>query len=286
MSRKLSYIKFCLILLILPGIWAQQGNPGSGFAGLLVAPTRVVFEGRTRVVEMYLVNNSESTKTYAIGFENFRIAASGAMERTDEPEDQSRSANDLLRITPRRVVLEPKKQQVVRLQLVKSSGLTDGEYRSSIVFKIIPDSVADDVLASSPQEGISVNLIPVYGVVIPVIVRIGTTSAAVSLVDMVYSAASGSDAPSLSFSILRSGNRSVYGDIEVSYRAPGRKPIVVGRRKGLSVYSSADRKNLKVSLLFPEGLSPLSGGEFTVRYIDSEEVKGKTLLAAESLVLP
>lgn len=259
MFRKLPYLRFCLILLIVPGIWAQQGNTGSGFAGLLVAPTRVVFEGRTSVVEMYLVNNSESTKTYAIGFENFRITASGAMERIDEPEDPSRSANDLLRISPRRVVLEPKKQQVVRLQLVKSSSLADGEYRSSIVFKIIPETIADDVQTGSPQEGISVKLIPVYGVVIPVMVRIGITSAAVSLIEIAFSTADGGAAPSLSFSILRSGNRSVYGDIEVSYRAPGRRPVVVGRRKGLTVSSSADRKHLKISLLFPEGLSPLSG---------------------------
>jgi len=285
MCRKFSFLSLCIAFLIAPAIWAQQGNQG-GFAGLLVAPTRVVFEGHTRVVEMYLVNNSEATKIYSIGFENFRITESGTMERIDKPEDPSFSADELLRVTPRRVVLEPKKQQVVRLQLVGTAGLADGEYRSSIVYKIIPDAVADDVSSSSPQDGISVKLIPVYGVVIPVIVRIGTTSARVSLVDLAFSPATDTEGASLSFCILRSGNRSVYGDIEVAYRAPGQKSIIVGRRKGFAVYPPMERRTLKVSLLFPEGVRPLKGGELTVRYLDPEAAKGKQVLASESIVFP
>src|ERR1700681_3044597 len=103
----------CVLLLgALVAATAQaQGGPGD----LVVAPTRVVFEGRQRSVEITLVHTGAATATYRITSVNLRMRQEGGTKEIGpsgaEPGEQFPYA--LIRYSLRQVTLEPNVAQTV-----------------------------------------------------------------------------------------------------------------------------------------------------------------------------
>ncbi len=52
---------------------------------MMIAPTRVVFEGSTRSARVSLVNSSNETKTYRISFVRKRMTEDGGIVDVDKP---------------------------------------------------------------------------------------------------------------------------------------------------------------------------------------------------------
>jgi hypothetical protein len=133
--------------VLAAGAASAQGGPGD----LLVAPTRVVLEGRQRTAEVTLVNTGSATATYRISFVNLRMNEQGGTTEIEassaRPGEQF--AEPLVRYSPRQVTLEPQVAQTVRMQLRLPSDLPPGEYRSHLLFRAIPPVEP----ARSPTEG-------------------------------------------------------------------------------------------------------------------------------------
>ena len=83
---------------------------------------------------------------------------------------------------PRKVTLPPNQPQSIRINARAPQGLADGEYRVHLLFRAIPD--ARPVTAPAPTQGVSFRLTPVYGVTIPVIVRLGNLSATAAIANV------------------------------------------------------------------------------------------------------
>lgn len=284
-----------IISLLAFGIAGAQSSDSSKAAAfnlkdVFLAPTRVIFEGRDRTAEVMLMNKSDRTLTYALKFINLRMSETGETREIDAPAPGEQFADSMIRFTPRRVILEPNQSQVVRVQLRKPSGLPAGEYRSHLVFQVVPNTTNDDASDDSPAgaDAIGITLIPVYGVSIPIIVREGATSAKVTLSNMAIIEDPGKGGKKIKLDINRIGNQSVYGDIEVEYVLNGYAPIVLGRIKGIAVYTPNSRRIVTVSLQFPEGLSLKANGAIRVTYFDP--TKGKSdvasIFASGAIALP
>ena len=71
--------------------------------------------------------------------------------------------------------LPPNQPQSIRVNARAPQGLADGEYRVHMLFRAIPDP--KPVTDTAPKQGVSFQLTPVYGVTIPVIVRLGNLEA-------------------------------------------------------------------------------------------------------------
>jgi P pilus assembly chaperone PapD len=269
------------VLLLLPTIVCAQG-PGD----LLIAPTRVVLDGRVRTAEIVLVNIGAATATYRISLVRQRMTEDGRFEEVGEPLEGEQFADDLVRFTPRQAVLEPRVAQTVRLQLRKPADLAAGEYRSHLLFRAIPP-VAEATAEEAPTEGtLGIKLIPVYGISIPVIVRNGETWAKVTISDLELKPGT-EDAPNPTLSLVlnRTGNRSTYGDITVTTRFAGQsKDTVLARVAGLAVYAPNPLRRLALALQVPDDAN-LSGARVQVEYRDRPE-DGGALLAKGSLVAP
>ena len=69
--------------------------------GLLVAPTRVVFEGRTRSAGITLVNRGDVAATYRISLRHFRMNEFGRLEAVEEPQPRELFSADFIRFSPR-----------------------------------------------------------------------------------------------------------------------------------------------------------------------------------------
>lgn len=260
-----SLVAALLLATAAPALAA--GEPG-GIGGLLVAPTRVVLEGRVRTAEIGLVNSGNEPGTYRVSLVPMRMSEEGRITTVEGPLQGTEAvASELIRFSPRQVTLGPGEIQTVRLQVRKPAELPSGEYRIHMTIRKVPD--VDDGGAVTAGAGMSVQLVPVYGVSVPVIVRHGDTAAEVGLSDLRVVPGEGDGAPHLSFTIDRSGNRSVHGDLKATAISPDGQERVVGIQKGIAVYTPIARRRVQLPLsVAPERLAGAASIRLT--YTDAD----------------
>jgi hypothetical protein len=225
--------------------------------GLLVAPTRLVFEGRQRTGQLTLVNTGAQTATYRISLIRLRMTETGAFREVQEPDSAEQFADTLVRFSPRRVELPPGVPQTVRLQLRLPADLPAGEYRSHLLFRAVPASAPEEPVPSEPVTDLRLTLRAVYGVSIPIIVRHGTLAAGLSLSDPRVEWVPGAEPPArLTVTLNRSGDRSVYGDLTAVLVRDGQPDLVVGVARGLAVYMPNARRTCVLPVRLPPSLDP------------------------------
>ncbi len=261
---------------------------GGGAGDLLVAPTRVVFEGRTRAAEITLVNIGREPATYRVSLYHLRMLESGEMKELESPDEGAPWSDDLVRYAPRQVTLAPNVSQVVRLQLRLPASLPDGEFRSHLLFRAVPreDAMPERSIekpAGDDAKGFSVRLTPIYGVSIPLIIRHGPTAATAALRNVSFQPARGGEPAFAACELARAGNQSVYGNLTVTYVPPTGAPRVVGMMNGVAVYTPLARRMLRIPLQPPPGLA-LSAGRLEVVFSRPEQ-NGERLASA-TLPLP
>ncbi len=265
-----------ILTLLLPLFSAAQGN-------LLVTPRRVVFEGNKNSQEINLANTGQDSATYAISFVEYRMTDDGRFEQIEEPDPGQKFADKMVRYFPRTVNLAPGEAQMVRMQLRRSSNLEPGEYRSHMYFRAVPKARAlgeEDQLADT--NAIGIRLTPIFGITIPVIVRVGDTQATV-LIDQLQMEPLNDSTEKLSMTFHRNGNKSVYGDLTVLYKPVSGDPVPVGLVRGLAVYTPNQIRNFQMDLKKPAGVD-YNQGQLIVRFTNGENEKDE-LLAEKALML-
>jgi hypothetical protein len=251
----------------------SQGN-------LLVMPRRVVFEGGKKSQDLVLANNGKETAKYVVSIIQYRMTDNGNFEKITEPDPGQFFADEYLRFYPRTVELKPNESQVVKMQLSKTEKLEPGEYRSHVYFRAIPvEKPLGEEEARRDSADLSVRLVPVFGITIPVLIRIGANDAAVNMSDLVLTAASDT-VNQLKFTFNRSGKMSVYGDVEVRYTGSNGKPIVVGEAKGVAVYTPNKTRYFQMNLRKTAGVD-FRSGKLTVVFNPQADSKTSKPIEAE-----
>lgn len=253
---------------------AQQGGAGD----LLVAPTRLVLDGR-RGAEVILNNIGSEPATYRISVEFRRMTPDGGLETVEQPTTQDAVARDMIVYAPRRITLAPNKPQSIRIAARPPQGLPDGEYRVHMLFRAIPPSkpVVKAAAESEPRKGVSFALIPVYGVTIPVIVRLGNLQAQAGIANVQLEDQDGKKFVTLDLS--RSGERSTFGEVRVL--KPGVKdPIAVQR--AVAVYTEVNSR--KVSIPVSEEFTGDVRGPVTVQYVETFDDGSHTLAEVKTVL--
>lgn len=264
----------CLLLAAAPGAAAL---PAHAAGDLLVAPTRLILDG-SRGTEVVLNNIGAEPATYRISLEIKRMTAAGGLDEIDEADatPAERAALAMIAFSPRRVTLPPNQPQVIRVGVRVPEGTPPGEYRAHMLFRAVPDA-APATAAKPVGEGVSIALTPIYGITIPVIVRIGDLGAEARIGEARI--AETRDGPAFEFQLSRTGDRSVYGDIEVT--RPGvSEPLLLAR--GVAVYPEVTQRS--VSLRVPPDLAASLKGPVHIRYSEDREIGGATIDAADRVV--
>lgn len=258
--------------------------PGRLFADaqLMVSPTRVLFEEKSRNAEITLINSGDRTGTYRISFVRKMMTEEGAYVDLAGDED-GLFADPYIRFSPRQVTIPPGKAQTVRLMLRKPADLADGEYRSHMLFQSIPDASATNIeeQIQDGKKGVSVRLIPILGISIPVIFRQGKLQATTTMSQLAFQPSAEQSAPELSMVFERSGSQSVYGDVIVKYLPRGgRQEYVVGMAKGISVFTPNAKRKVTIRLQPPAGVA-FGDGVLAVDYRQPESEGGKLLASSQ-----
>ena len=256
-------------------VMEQYGRDQVGGVGdLLVAPTRLVLGPNDRSAQLSLVNIGTNPATYRIAFTELRMTESGELETLPEDDVPDSAASRIIRYSPRQVTLQPNVAQTVRLQVRKPADLPSGEYRSHLLFRAIPPpDRAEEGRGeeeAAPETGLSVRIVPIYGISIPVIVRHGEISGSVEIGEVTLQRpARAGDLPALSVRLTRHGNVSAYGHLQVIYRSSGGAEHVVGALNGIGIYTPLEHRTIQVPLTPPDGVE-LTGGTLEVTFREGE----------------
>ena len=258
--------------LFSPTVHAQTGN-------LLIAPTRVVFEGRTRFHAITFSNRGTESALFRVTIVDMSMDENGDMKRIENPDKNFKSAARLIRYAPRQITIPAGGVQVVRLSLRKPNNLEEGEYRSHVYFRAIPsESTGRVVGAGGAREpgGLSFRLTPVFGVTIPIIVRHGKLAAKGGMSDLSYTPANGEKPAKLGITLERSGDRSLFGDLVATYHPKGGSPLVVGEINRLAVYTPNNKRRVTMTLRVPDGVT-LGTGKLNLAYRETQKAGGKII---------
>lgn len=280
------YARVIIVLVYVLMLDAMQAaGPRAQPGDLMITPTRIVLDGRERTAEVTLINQGTQPTTYRISFQRMRMTEEGKLEEIKDPAPAGMYADEIVRYSPRQVDLEPGESQVVRLLVRKPAGLPPGEYRSHLLFRAVPpeDAGADVEQLEGDEGGISIRLIPVYGISIPVIIRHGELAASATMSDLHLITDAGSEEPPMvRLSLSRTGDQSLYGDMLAEFKRDG-ETVEVGQVRGIAVYTSIDHRLVQFRLSPPEELR-LKGGYLRVRYCEREN--SEAILAETQVYIP
>ncbi|HWU92345.1 MAG TPA: molecular chaperone [Sphingomicrobium sp.] len=276
MNRSISSL---IGIAVAAPVLALSARAQAGVGDLLVAPTRIVLDGR-KGAEVILNNIGEEPATYRVSIEFRRMTEDGGLADVAQPTAQDKIAEDMIVYAPRRVTLVPHQPQSIRIAARAPQGLPDGEYRVHMLFRAIPPAnpvVAASASTDDAPKGLHFQLIPVYGVTIPVIVRFGNLDATAGIANVKLDSAAGKSAVDLDLS--RSGKRSTFGEVRV-LKAGVKNPIAIQR--AVAVYTEIGLRHLSIPL--DPGFQGDPRGPVTVQYVETSN-DGSHVIAQTDAVL-
>ena len=137
------------------------------------------------------------------------------------------------------------------------------------------DRKAAQAAAAEAAEGVSIKLVPIYGVTIPIIVRHGKLEAQVAINQPRVEEAE--EGPQLVLTLSRAGDRSTYGELIVT--KPGvADPVVVSR--GLAVYPELGSREVRIPLTAEQKASLT--GPLRFEYREMPEAGGALIAAVDA----
>jgi len=302
------------VLAVSPGSGRAQDNgtavpePGSSVgqgpvtvgANLNISPKRLTFDRSGKSATVYIFNQGQTTATFDILLVDRVMSPSGQIsplaDALGKPEladvtARLKSAQSMLIATPRRATLAPGKGQTIRIRVNPGAENVQaaGEYRTHLTVTTIPPRdiglTAEQASQPKPDE-LKFVVYSVFGISIPIIVRLGDTDVRAGIENAALSYAEISPdgvAPAvrtavLNFDLTRVGTRSLFGNIEVK-GSKSKEPI--GLARGVGVYTEIDRRAVQIPLM----RVPEAGERLEITFTDDDTSPGR-ILAQSALTAP
>lgn len=269
------FFLFAFVCLLLNDVYSQ-GN-------LLVTPVRVIFENNKVREDLNVTNIGQDTAVYLISFLKYKMNEDGSFTELSKENSTVASAEDFLRIFPRRVKLPPNESQVIRMQYRKPSDMPTGEFRSHLYFRAEKNLVPLGLEQQKPDSTrMSVRITPIFGISIPIIVRNGNLSHKMSISDVNVNAVNDS-LMHMSLVINRQGERSAYGNLKVVYQPEKGKAVDVAIANGVGVYTEISRRSFRLPLQLTSGMR-FGAGKLIITYSTPYEDGNKEMARSEYII--
>lgn len=263
-------IKALLLLLatVVAGTAPCQ-NPGD----LIVTPTRILLDDKGRSGDITLVNRGLQPIRYRLSLVDMAMDEQGALRRVPSTPNSAASA---LRLSPREILLQPGAAQRIKILVTFPRDMAEGELRSHLAFEPIATPRAPHP-SISDASGIRLSFEVRSVVTIPVIAQHGSLTATAALDQVELHHQPGE--PAISFRLARNGNRTIRGDLTVTFKPDGKgAPVVLARVTGLPVYFPNSRRTMRVRL--ERSHRGLGKGRVEVVFAEPSRVKGAAIARA------
>jgi P pilus assembly chaperone PapD len=274
-----SVIAACVAMLSLSAAGAAMAQVG---ADLNISPRRVTFDASERAASVYVFNQGDAPATYTVELVDRVMQPDGqiiAAADLTTPSPLGPSAADFIQYTPRRVTLQPRESQVIRIRVRPPATGGAQEYRTHLTVTALPpeDSGFTAAQAAAPgTDEVALQVVALFSVSIPLILRDGDVDARAGI-DSVVRLAPVEGAPNgaIQLDLLRLGTNSVYGDVQI-YAGQGSRERLVTVVRGVAVYPEIDRRTVVAPL--SEALP--AGESLRIVYVDDDAQPGSTLATA------
>jgi hypothetical protein len=281
--RLLKPVRFRSIMICLTGfylLFLSDSSIVSGQGNLLITPRRLVFEGSKKSIDVNLANIGQDTATYSISVVQIRMTENGSFETITVPDPGQNFADSYIRFFPRSVSLGPNESQAVKVQITRTNDLPAGEYRSHLYFRAVPKPTPlGEQTKNADTTTISIQLKPIFGITIPVLIRIGESNTKVTLSDLSFQNINDT-LPQIKLTFNRTGNMSVFGDITIDHISTQAKVTRVGVANGIAVYTPNKIRKLQLNLNKVAGVD-FKTGTLRVIYSAPSDVKPQRYAEAE-----
>jgi P pilus assembly chaperone PapD len=265
------YQKQCAMFAVCAIMWTPFVAKAAG--GLLVAPTLIELDKRQHSQSLRLINGDTQAHAYRISLLNYRMDENGQLHETKEETGQDKFASGMIRYSPRQITLKPGEAQTVRVVYRRSANLAEGEYRSHLLFRKIPES-RPPVYGEDTKSKLSINVKAIFGITIPVIIRHGELSAT-GQITQVKAAQTKEGKSGISMHVERTGERSLRGNLVVTA-----DELEVARVNNLAIYLSSPYR--RVVLPLDPGQS-LEGKKVVVEYRENKKDGGSLIARSETI---
>lgn len=221
-------------------------------ADIMIAPTLIVFEERDRFDVVNLINNSQETKTYNIGWKYMRmIEATGGYERSDEPFEGF-DISEHIKFSPRRVTLGPNGVQKVRLALRRPAEVPPGDHHVHLRFERVPTSEQDFISAglgvgekeNKNQAGVSVQVSYSF----PIIARFGDVQSSAEIQSVNFTRDEQSGQLYAHVPTIRGGTHSVLGHLRAYHVMDDGSEELVGEVANANIFSEITSRTFLMAI--------------------------------------
>lgn len=265
-------------IITLAFLFATLLVVGAEDAGAVrVSMKRIIFEGSTRSEILTIINNTNETQTYRLGWKKYKMSEKNSLKALPEDQDDGSVlwADKMLRFAPRRVTIPAGGSQQIRILLRRPSDIQETEYRSHlwIVTETKPEKF--DIEAKSGEQMIKLAVQPAIS--LPIFVRHGSLSSVASISDTKLTKTA--KGLKLDLVLNREGSSSVYGDFDLTCKDGG-SDVVLRQVRGISVYTEISKRYLDFDIPLNDGQTCQTVGISYRADPDDKQHKGATLATA------
>lgn len=193
---------------------------------LHASPAHAIFVGKIRVdiqdgknfEEFFVLNRSDRKKLLTFEWNDYYVDQDGKFVTLEEGQTYPgyRPASNLIRHSPRRVVLDPGESQRIRMYAKRSADMAPGEYHSH--FTILAEPVREDENLETAEGTIRGKVSINAGVSLPVFLRHGPTTVNTSIEEAYIYTKDGLD--HLYMRVSNDSTRSTYAQITYNCTLP------------------------------------------------------------------
>ncbi len=150
----------------------------TGFASLSLTPTRVDLNSSKKTQSVLLMNDTNETVTYRLGFAYRTMKPSGDTEiSTPEEEKLMKPIEQMVLFSPKQVTLQPKQLQTVKFTYRNVPTATLDEYAAYVTFQEQDNSPKIPQLSDQPEDGgVAIKVKALFKISIPIFVSTATAS--------------------------------------------------------------------------------------------------------------
>ncbi len=200
--------KIFIILVLIPIFWNISNSQ------VTVYPNLVFIDPISRSGYIRVVNGSDVPMEIDINVSfsyNSLDSIFVIKNSTDSLIEAKHSLLKYLKVFPKRLVVQPKKDQMVRFLVMHPPDIHDGTYTSKITFVSQPVGKQID---TSDKKNISMNMVLKTGIISMVIYQKGKLTTALNLTNM--NSALDTNSLKLTFGMEKEGNSPYWGKAKIS----------------------------------------------------------------------
>lgn len=256
----------CLASLLLPGMASAQA---------LVSPTRLLLSEAGQTANFILRNPSDGPRTYRLEWIEQTQGRHGVGNRVAEGSTPPHPvASPYLRVTPRQVTVDGNSNQTVRVSFRPDPAMAPGEYRSHLLFRVVPEvstPVSSETISGEDGK-ISMKVDMQMSISVPVVVRHQLNALPqASIVSVTPRPASGNEQNAQLVVVLRQqGQASSFGRVTVDLQSGANAAVErIGQADSVSIFPDVGEREVLVMLRdrdFPPGALLRVAYEGTAEY--------------------